>query len=170
MTDRERDLLGFPLTGGKNKPSQLPLKLSMGVSIRWGAASLTVSKDPACGSIVAFPVDLPELGARWAHALKALYPGRKPGELDHKRCAKDLGVSPRTAEGWAGGQEPSGKYLWVALGRHGRRMLALLAPELAPPTAMELLRVAESLCSSSAELAGAIAKLAKGGADVDDLG
>jgi len=162
----ERDLLGHPLPVITKMPAQLPLNLSMGVSIRWGNVSLAVSRDPACGSIVAFPVDLPELGARWASALKVLYPGRRPGELNHKACARALGVSPRTAEGWGAGQEPSGKHLWAALRVHGRRMLALLAPELAPPSAIELLQVAERLCASSAELAGAIAAIAKGGSDV----
>lgn len=159
-----RDLLGDPVAAAPKKASQLALNLSMGVSIRWGGQSLAVSLDPDCGSIVALPVDFPEFGPRWAAALKVLYPGRKAGELNHKGCARALGVSPRTAEGWGGGQAPNGKVFWRAWHLHRARLLALLAPELAPPGTVELLATAERLRSSNAELAGAVAALTKGGA------
>lgn len=155
------DLFGHD-TPERGPVKQLGLNLGMGVTIRWGGTSFRVSVDAGAASTCLSPPDLPDLGPRWAEALKLFYPGRKPGELDHKRCAIALGVEPRTAEGWAAGQPPRGEYLWRAFRRHGRAFLVALAPELSPPTEAELLTAAASLRTASAELADAIAKLAEG--------
>ncbi|MBR9970827.1 hypothetical protein [Magnetospirillum sulfuroxidans] len=156
----DRDLLGDPVAVMVKKPAQLPLNLSMGVSIRWGGVSLTVSRDRTCGSIVAVPVDLPDFGVRWAAALKVLYPGRRIGELDYKLCARALAVSPRTVEGYAAGQPPGGKVWWRAWNLHKQRLCLLVAPELAPPSVAELLRAAEAMRATSGDIAVALAVIA----------
>lgn len=160
----ERDLLGDPVPVTRPVARQLALNLGMGVSVAWGHHSrLIVSLDTHDGTTRLTPVDLPDLGPRWAEALRRFYPGRKPGELDAKRCAQALGCEPRTAEGWGLGQAPRGEYLWRACRLHGRAFLAALAPELSPPTEAELLHAAEALRSTSAELAEAIGRLARDG-------
>lgn len=154
-----RDLFGHPL-----RPEQLDFKqtLDMTASIRWGSSYFRISAQGACKSIALSTPDLPDLGPRWRAALAVLYPGRRPGEVNAKEAARDLGVDYRTVEAYAGGQKPRSDVLWQAFRRHGRRFLVLLAPELAPPSEAELLRAADALRETSAELAGAIAAVAKG--------
>ena len=82
------------------------------------------------------------IGQRWGAALRLRYPGRKPGELDAKRCAAAFGVSPRTAEGWAAGQSPYAKHLLRGWRLHGA---ALVFEVLAPGTDAARLARIESM-------------------------
>lgn len=162
MSPTDHDLFGQAVPEPVMVAKQLPMHLGMGMTLSWGSSYLRVSSDVASGSIRLSAVDLPDLGPRWAAALKLFWPGRKPGELDAKRCATAMAVDPRTAEAWAAGQAPRGEYLWRALALHGRAFLVALAPELAPPSEAELLGAAEALRSTSIELAEAMTRLAKG--------
>lgn len=158
------DLFGVPLVT-RPKIEQLRLGLGMGRQLRWGETVLTVSLDSFSGSMGLSAVDLPDLGPRWAKALVVLYPGRRPGEVNAKEAASDLGVDPRTVEGYAQGQIPRADVLWCAFRRHGRRLLVTLAPELAPPSEHEILRAADALRQASTALADQLCQL-KGGRHV----
>ncbi|WP_428247244.1 hypothetical protein [Ferrovibrio sp.] len=99
----------------------------------------------------AFPE--PEIGPRWAAALRRRYPGAHQA----KRIARDFDCETRTAEAWLGGQAPYAKYLMRGWRLHGA---ALVGEVLAPDDA------AQRAALNEAALIGLEARIATLGADL----
>lgn len=153
-----RDLFGNLLPAGGGAPArQLALGLTVSLKPQGGGSPLRLSLWRSTGSKdmgqVTGAFHEPEIGPRWAAALRRRYPGAHQA----KRIATDFDCEIRTAEAWLGGQAPYAKFLMRAWRLHGG---AFVGEVLAPDDA------AQRAALDEAALIGLEARIAALGADL----